>query len=64
MSKKNVILVLKVGEVWIEGVYDIWLEVVNHFTKIFIEPNVDRPYQECIFFYSLSDDDHSLNGSL
>lgn len=36
-SRRNVILALKVIEVWIEGVFDIRHEVVNHFNEIFKE---------------------------
>lgn len=53
-SRRNVILSLKVKEIWIEGMPDIEQEVVNHFIEIFKEPNVDRPHLNGVIFRSLS----------
>ncbi|CAL5208786.1 unnamed protein product [Lathyrus oleraceus] len=56
-SLRNTILELKFGEDWIEGVSEIRQEVVNHFTRIFKEPNFERHRPDGIVFYSLSVED-------
>lgn len=53
-SRRNVILSLKVKEIWIEGMPDIEQEVVNHFIGIFKESNVNRPHLNGVIFRSLS----------
>lgn len=53
-TRRNVILSLKVKEIWIEGMSDIRQEAVNHFIEIFKEPNVNRPHLNGVVFRSLS----------
>lgn len=48
MSGRNIILALKVGEVWIEGASKITQEGVNYFTKIFRELFVDKPHLDVV----------------
>lgn len=57
--RRNTILAFKVGEVWIEWVSDIRQEVVNHFTNIFRESNMDRPRLDDFIFCTLL-----INGKL
>lgn len=51
-------MALRVSETWIEGVSEIITEVVNHFTKIFREPDSDRPCLDGVIFIYLSEDDN------
>lgn len=55
MRRRNINIVHKVGEVLIKRVYYIRREVVNHFTEIFKEPNVNRCRLDCVVFHSLLD---------
>lgn len=52
--ERNVILVLKVGDVCIERVFNIRQEFVNHFTETFKEHGVDKPSMYGVVFRSLS----------
>lgn len=52
--ERNAILVLKVGDVCIEGVFNIRQEFVNHFTEIFKEHGVDKPSMYGVVSRSLS----------
>lgn len=63
-NKINAILAQKMGEIWIERVFDIKREVVNHFTEILKEPNIDRPRMDGVVIYSLSDDKKSFLSTL
>lgn len=58
MSRRNAILAMHANEVWIQGVFDIRREVLNNFTEIFKELDVDRPHLDGVVFPSLSDDDN------
>lgn len=58
MSKRNAILALHADEVWIQGFFDIRQEVLNHFTEIFKEFDVNRPHLDGVVSPSLSDDDN------
>lgn len=55
---RNVILELKVGEVWIEGIFEIMHYVVKIFTEIFRESYVNKPRLDGIVCRFLSVDDN------
>lgn len=48
MSGRNIILALKVGEVWIDGASKITQEMVNYFIKIFREPDIDKHHLDVV----------------
>lgn len=59
-SRRNVILALKVGDVWLEGVYEIRQVVVDHFTIHFREPFVERLRLDGVSFRSISVEDNVI----
>ncbi|PNX80406.1 cysteine-rich receptor-like protein kinase, partial [Trifolium pratense] len=58
--RRNLLTTLKKGEEWIQGVDSIKNEVKEHFSKIFTEEWVNRPFLQGIDFNKLTNDDNDL----
>ncbi|GAU28651.1 hypothetical protein TSUD_159320 [Trifolium subterraneum] len=58
--RRNQIVMLKKGDVWLEGVEAIKKEAKDHFVKLLLEDWNSRPFLQGVDFNSLSVDNNAL----